>query len=156
MKKFFVLWFNALVNVTANNSADIANVNRRLGLGCWKSNRSIQYSASHKRMDTTIARRDQGLAIHMLQSKTTPATAQPAPVMERYSGLRLALNSDRTSHQRKVANKRIRPHADNHNIIHRSRVTPKGRLGNILKFQCYHASALGESVFIHLKGLRIS
>ena len=135
MKKFFVLWFNALVNVTATNRADIASVNRRLGLGCWKNNLSIQYSASHKRMDTTIARRDQGLAIHILHSKTAPATAQPAPVMDKYSGLRLALNSDKTSHQRKVANKRIRPHADKHNTIHRSRVTPKGRLGNILKSQ---------------------
>jgi len=135
VKKFFVLWFNALVNVTANNRADIANVNKRLGLGCWKNNRSIQYSASHKRIDTTIARRDQGLALHMLHSKMAPATTQPTPVMDRYSGLRLALNSDSTSHQRRVATKRIRPHADKLNTIHRSRVTPKGRLGNILKSQ---------------------
>lgn len=138
MKKFFVLWLNALANVTANNRAEIANVNRRLGLGCWKNNRSIQYSASHKKMDATIARRDQGLAIHMLHSKTGPATAQPAPVMDRYSGLRLALNSVSTSHQRRVASKRIRPHADRLNTIHRSRVTPKGRLGNILKSQSHY------------------
>lgn len=128
-----MLRFNALANVTANSNADIANVKRRLGLGSWKNNLSIQYSASHKRMDVRIARRDQALPLHMLHNKTVPATAQPAPVMDKYSGLRLALNSDSTSHQRSVATKRVRPHADRLNTIHRSRVTPKGRLESMVR-----------------------
>src|SRR6185503_10993625 len=130
--KYFVLWFNALAKVTASSKPDVINANGRLALDAWKNNLSTQYSTSHSMMDARIAGYDQALALHMPQSKTAPATLQPAPVMDKYSGLRLALNSYSTSHQRRAATRRMKPHADRLNTIHRSRVTPKGRLAGML------------------------
>lgn len=78
-------------------------------------------------MDATTAGRDHDFFIKMPDRRTPPATAQPAPVMDRYNGLRLASNSYKISHTRKAATKRVTPHADRINTDHRSRVTLKGR-----------------------------
>ena len=78
-------------------------------------------------MDVTTAGRAHDLPLHMPNRRTLPATLQPAPVMDRYSGLRLASNSFNTSHACRAATKRVTPHADSINTIHSNRVTPKGR-----------------------------
>ena len=79
-------------------------------------------------MDVKIAGRAHALIINKPDKRTPPATTQPAPVMDKYSGLRWAPNSDSTSHQRRAAYNLTTPHADRLNTIHRSRVTPKDLL----------------------------
>jgi len=103
----------------------------RFALGDWKKILSSQYSISQINMDVTDAKRAHDLPIHMPDRSTPPATPQPAPVMDRYSGLRLASNSFNTSHACRADAKRVTPHADSINTIHSSRVTPKGRFEGI-------------------------
>lgn len=79
-----------------------------------------------------MAQRAQILLLKMLHNRTQPATAQPAPVIDRYSGLMAEWNSTRISHPRKAAVSRTPPHAMSINTIHRSRVTPKGLFPNFI------------------------
>ena len=74
-----------------------------------------------------IAGRVHAFEFHIPKRSAPPTAAQPAPVMDRYSGLRSASNSFNTSQACRAATKRIAPHADRINTIHRSRVTPKER-----------------------------
>ena len=71
--------------------------------------------------------RDQAALETRPQERAAPMRAQPAPVMDRHTGLREASNSDISVHQRMAPMNRIPPHADRLNTTHRSRVTPKGR-----------------------------
>lgn len=116
-----------------NNRTEVINANGRLALEVSKTIRSTQYSVRKRNADIRIAVRAHGFALKRLQSRTAPATAQPAPVMDKYSGLRRASNSYNTSHQRRAANSRIVPQADRLNTNHRSRVTPKGRLRSMIR-----------------------
>jgi len=118
----------ALTSVTVNNRKDAVNANDRFALGDSKDIRSIQYSTTHRNMDAGIAKRVHCFPLNKPHRSRPPTTAQPAPVMDRYSGLRRAPNSFRTSHQRRAAKNRIAPHTDKLNTSHSSRVTPKGRL----------------------------
>ena len=102
-------------------------VKGRFALGIWKNILSNQYSISQINMDVTDARCAHDLPLHMPDRRTAPATPQPAPVMDRYSGLRSASNSFKTSHACRAAVKRVRPHAVSINTVHSSRVTPKER-----------------------------
>ena len=104
------------------------NAKDRFALIDWKKTLSIQYSNSQTRTDVMIAGRVHDLPLQMPDRRTPPATTQPAPVMDRYTGLRLASYSYSTLHQRNAAARRIPPHADRLNTNHRSRVTLKGRL----------------------------
>jgi len=72
------------------------------------------------------AGRAHDLLLHIPDKSTPPATPQPAPVMDRYSGLRLDAYSFNTSQACKAATKRVTPHADKLNTIHSRRVAPKG------------------------------
>lgn len=76
-------------------------------------------------MDVTEADRAQGFPLHIPDRITPPVNPQPAPVMDRYNGLRLDSNSFSTSHVCRAATKRVIPHADNINTIHSNRVTPR-------------------------------
>ena len=102
------------------------NANGRFALDDWKK-RSIQYSNSQSTMDVMIAGRAHDLRLKIPDKRTPPATTQPAPVMDKYTGLRLESNSRSTFHQRTAAASRIAFHADRLNTNHRSKVTPKGR-----------------------------
>lgn len=108
--------------------------NGRFALGAWKKILSSQYSISQITMDVTETKRAHDLSFHKPDRRTAPATPQPAPVMDRYSGLRLASNSFNTSHACRAATKRVRPHADNINTIHSNRVTPKERFEGMDQF----------------------
>ena len=90
MRKFFVLRLNVHTNVIAIKIMESRIVKGRLARGASKKIRSIQYSASHSATEIGIAGCDQRLPVHMLHNSTAPAAAQIAPVMDRYSGLRLA------------------------------------------------------------------
>lgn len=103
-----------------------ASAKGRFALGGWNRIRSSQYSISQIKLDVINTGRTHDLPIQMPDRITHPATLQPAPVMDRYSGLRLASNSYKISHARRAATKRVRPHTNRINTIHRSRVTPKG------------------------------
>lgn len=105
------------------------NAKGRFVLDDWKNILSIQYSNSQSRTDVMIAGRVHDSRFHIPDISTPPATTQPAPVMDKYNGLRLALKAYNTSHHRNAAAKRIAPHTDRLNTNHRSRVTLKGRLG---------------------------
>ena len=105
---------------------ELAIAKGRFALGSWNSVRSSQYSISQSNVDATNAGRVHDLPLHMPYRRTPPATPQPAPVTDRYSGLRLASNSYNTSQARRAATKRVTPQADNINTIHSRRVTPKG------------------------------
>jgi hypothetical protein len=89
-----------------------------------------------------IAGRVHAFEFHRPNSRTPPAAPQPAPVMDRYNGLRPASNSYNTSHQRRAATKRTTPHADRINTIHRSRVTPKDRFVGMDNKNLSESSAL--------------
>lgn len=99
----------------------------RLARGASKKSRSIQYSTRHRTIAAGIAEYAQRLPAAMLHTKTMPARSQPAPVMDKYSGLRLAWNSLSTSRHPSAANRRRKPKPDRLNTIQRSRVTPNGR-----------------------------
>ena len=109
----------------------------------WKTSLSIQYSISQTKTDTATADRAHGLLRRMPDRTTPPAAPQPAPVMDRYNGLRLFSNSYNTSHQRRVAKKRTTPQADRINTIHRSRVTPKGLFWGMDSIPLKQDSGLG-------------
>ena len=98
----------------------------RFAPGDWKKTRSSQYSNSQIKTDVRTARCVHLLRVSMLHTRAHPTTAQPAPVMDRYSGLRLDPNSIKISHACRAAKNRIVPHANRLNTIHMSRVTPKG------------------------------
>lgn len=103
-----------------------ASANGRFALGAWKKILSNQYSISQSIMDVMTAGSAQDFLIQMADRRTPPATPQPAPVIDRYSGPRLASNSFNTSHACRAATNRVTPHADKLNTIHSRRVTPKG------------------------------
>jgi len=92
----------------------------------WKITLSIQYSINQTKMDATMAGGVHFFLRRIPDRSTPPATTQPAPVMDRYNGLRFASNSFNTLHHRRAARKRTALQADWINTIHRSRVTPKG------------------------------
>ena len=102
-------------------------------------------------MDVRTAARVHFLRMNMLHSRTLPAIAQPAPVMDRYHGLRVDLNSISISQARRDANNRMAPHANRLNTIHRSMVTPKGRFCSIDLFSFnrsnYRLALKAEAVF---------
>ena len=110
-----------------NKSADSINAKERFALGASKNSRSTQYSMTQRNMDKGIARRTHDFPLKMLHRSTPPTMIQPAPVMDKYGGLRRAPNSFKTFHQRNAANSRTAPQADRLNTSHRSRVTLKGR-----------------------------
>src|SRR5262245_6330107 len=85
----------------------------------------------HRNREAGIAQYVHIFPMNKPHKSMTPATIQPAPVMERYSGLRRASNSFSIFHKRSAAISRTAPHADRLNTSHRSRVTPKGRLRNM-------------------------
>ena len=99
-----------------------------------------------------IAGRAHVLLDKMPYKRTHPAAPQPAPVMDKYNGLKLASNSLNISHQRKTAASRIMPHADRLNPIHTNRVTLKGRFrGMDLKpLKQNQASAWNEALVLWL------
>ena len=117
-----------MVSVMTNRKTDDTIVNNRLALDASKKIRSIQYSTSQMTMDEGMAGCAHNCLEKMPQNSMTPNTAQAAPVMDRYSGLRRAPNSERTCHPLNAPNNRSRPHTDRLNTIQRKRVTPKGRL----------------------------
>jgi len=86
-------------------------------------------------MDVTIAQRAQGFLRNIPDERTPPATPQLAPVMDKYSGLRLDPNSFSKPHQRIAATKRNTPHTDRLNTNNSSKVTLKGRLRGMDQFQ---------------------
>src|SRR6185295_9448047 len=110
-----------------NRRLDRPSAKKKFALDDSKNIRSAQYSMTHKKMDIGIAGRAHAFALKRLPRSTAPTMSQPAPVMDKYSGLRSAPNSFNTFHQRKAAKSRTAPQADRVNTSHRSRVTPKGR-----------------------------
>ena len=117
------------MSVRIHNRTVTSNAKRRFALGDSKNIRSIQYCRIHKDMDAGIARyiHNFPLPADKPHKSTAPATIQPAPVRERYNGLRRASNSFSAFHQRSAAISRTAPHADRLNTSHRSRVTLRGR-----------------------------
>ena len=116
-----------MVNSIANMKTENNIVNSKLALGASKKIRSIQYSTSQRMMDVRMARCAHDFLEKMPQKSAAPNKAQPAPVMDRYSGLRRAPNWERTPHQLNAPNNRSKPHTDRLNTIQSRRVTPKGR-----------------------------
>jgi hypothetical protein len=100
----------------------------RFALGGWNSDRSNQYSISQINTAAAIAARAHDLPLQIPYKRAHPAAPQPAPVMDRYNGLRLASNSYNTSQARRAAKKRVTPQTDNINTAHSRRVTLKGLL----------------------------
>src|SRR5512141_2621839 len=110
-----------------NKMMDAINAKKKFALGASKNIRSTQYSMTQRNMDRGIARRAHDFPLKRLHRSAPPTTIQPAPVMDKYSGLRRAPNSFNTLHQRNAANSRTAPQADRLNTSHRSRVTLKDR-----------------------------
>src|SRR5215216_6676855 len=116
-----------MISSRVNRKPDNKTANNKLAREPSKKIRSIQYSTSHTAVDRGTAECVHRFLDRMLQNSAPPATVQPAPVMDKYHGLRRAPNWERTLHQLNAAKKRSRPHADRLNTIQRNSVTPKGR-----------------------------
>jgi len=117
--------------VIINKNNDAINANGRFARGDWKKIRSTQYWICQTNAAIITTDGIHALRLITPQNKTPPTAPQPAPVADKYNGLRRASNSLSTSQKRKAAKNLTAPHADRINTNHRSRVTPKGRWGDI-------------------------
>ena len=83
MKNSLVLRLDTINHVTASNRRDAINAKGRLALDDSKNSRSTQYWTSHREMAIRIARETHNFALNKPHRRMTPATIQPAPVMDK-------------------------------------------------------------------------